>query len=385
MNPFDLGILLWPASAIFICTLAACLLFTKSPLLSITASFTKAGIYIFYFGFAFDGTYTFNDDWEYIDGAQELLANNIGITNLADNWEFVMATANSRHAVYYLHNLFAFYLFGEGYFAPVALNVLLTLIIAYYGAKLALVEFKMGKSISKLFFLFLLFHPDILAWSSIANLKDVLVLSLHVLLMIAISHYLRGERLKSLWFAVPVIFVLFFLRFYVPLLFAIALVVGILLVDQRGRIGYLLVSFGLALLALVWIGDSGLQYSLSRLNESFVNPLYGFIRFTLTPIPFHTEDAYAFLDIPALFHWAMIPFVLVGLIVILRMKTRFTRVFVMYLFVFIALYSAYDQLQGPRHRVQLDYAFALLQFIGVMAVLRTPQRVSGRSIKKHAA
>ena len=371
MSPFGIDVLIWPASAIFVCTLAACLLFRISPLLSVSYASIKAGIYLVYFNIVFDGAYTFNDDWKYIAGAQELLSYGVGLTNILEEWEFVLATAKSQHFAYYLHNAFAFRLFGEGYFSPVALNVLLTVGVAYFGAKLASVEFNMSKKASRLFFLFLLFHPDILAWSSIANLKDVLVLFLHVLLLAAVSQYLHGQLFKALWLGLPVVFVLFFLRFYVPMLFVVALVATHLLINQRWNISYLMVSFGLAVLALVLIGDSAVQYAIIRLNESFVNPLYGFIRFVSTPIPFNAQGSYAFLNVSALIHWALMPFVLVGLVKIWRTKTQFSRFFIMYLIVFVGLYSVYGELQGPRHRVQLDYAFALLQFVGVMVALRS--------------
>ena len=277
-----------------------------------------------------------------------------------------------------------FVFFGEGYFAPVALNVLLSVGIAYFGAKLALAEFKMSKKTSRFFLLFLLFHPDILVWSSIANLKDMLVLLLHLILLVSVSQYLHGRFFKALMLALPAALVLLFLRFYVPLLFAIALAAGSLLANQRRRISYVIASLSLVTLALVWIGNSGLQYAINSFEESFVNPFYGVIRFVLTPIPFNTEKAYAFLDIPALFHWMLMPFMLLGLMKVIRMKTYFSRFFIMYFFVFIALYSTYEELQGARHRVQLDYAFALLQFTGIMISIRVLKRLTWHQTERYA-
>ena len=45
------------------------------------------------------------------------------------------------HFVYYLYNTYAFRIFGEGYYAPVACNNLLTPLIAYLGTRLAVREF----------------------------------------------------------------------------------------------------------------------------------------------------------------------------------------------------------------------------------------------------
>lgn len=56
--------------------------------------------------------------------------------------------------------------------------------------------------------------------------------------------------------------------------------------------------------------------------------------------------------------------------------------FIAYLLVFVGLYAVFGELQWPRHRVQLDYAGAILQFIGVMAVLKRAQL--GSSLKRVA-
>lgn len=379
MNPFDLSDIILSAAAIFIVTLAVSVQVTKNLAISIFAAFVKAGIFTIYFGLVFDGTYTFLDDWSYLEGGIELVRQDVGITNLTDNWEFALMIGNGEHFVYYLYNAYAFRIFGEGYFAPVALNVLLTIAIAYFGTKLAATEFVLNKSMSRVFFLFLLLHPDILAWSSIMNGKDILVLLLHVLLLTAISIYMRAQPIKALLIALPVTFTLFFLRFYVPVLFAMALVTGALLSKQRSRIIYLMFSVGFASLAFLWVGESGLQYAANSIQENFVNPIYGLVRFILTPIPFNTEEAYAFLNIPALAHWILIPFVALGLWGLWSMKSPFSRFFIFYLLFFVALYAVYGELQGPRHRVQLDYAWAVLQFMGIITalrILRSDQKVS---------
>ena len=67
-------------------------------------------------------------------------------------------------------------IFGNGYYAPVAINIALTAFIAFLGARLAIIRFGMSKFVSKLFFIYLFFHPDIFAWSNVMNGKDILVL-----------------------------------------------------------------------------------------------------------------------------------------------------------------------------------------------------------------
>ena len=73
MNPFDLDILIWPAAAIFFITLIISFQFTKWPMFSIFVAFVKTGIFLGYFNFIFDGTYTFLDDWNYLEGGKRIL------------------------------------------------------------------------------------------------------------------------------------------------------------------------------------------------------------------------------------------------------------------------------------------------------------------------
>jgi hypothetical protein len=65
------------------------------------------------------------------------------------------------------------------------------------------------------------------------------------------------------------------------------------------------------------------------------------------------------------------PFVILGFVTIAKQPTDYSRFFLFYVLVFLALYSCYGELQEPRHRVQIDYAWAVLQFMGMKPYLRT--------------
>ncbi|MCD6679531.1 MAG: hypothetical protein LT102_02580 [Burkholderiaceae bacterium] len=349
---------------------------TKRRIGSMIAASIKAGLFAAYFGFFFDGSYTFLDDWTYIAGGAQLLHGEVGITNLQENWSLLGSIAGGDHFFYYLYNSYAFRLFGEGYYAPVALNVLATVAIAWIGTGLATIEFNLGRRIYRWLFFFLLLHPDILAWSNIMNGKDILVLLLHVILLVAVSNAFRGYIYRALWFAVPSIGILLFLRFYVPLLFGVALISTWLLIGFRHRLKFLIISGAWIWFAFVWIGQDYLISTLALVRGDFVNPLYGFFRILLTPTPMSASGPYEFLIIPAIIHWGSLPFFLLGLRRVWVTRTPFAMFLVSYLFVFLALYAVYGELQGPRHRVQLDYAWALLQFIGAVALLRRRRMVA---------
>ncbi len=366
MNPFSFYDLFLPITVIFGVTFFTSQKVANNIAISALTALVKSGAFAIYFGYVFDGTYTFLDDWSYLEGGRDLLFQGIGLTNLIENWEYTLTIGRGDHFVYYLYNTYAFRLFGEGYYAPVALNVILTIAIAYLGARLAFNEFEMSKMASRWFYFYLLLHPNILAWSNTMNGKDILVLLLHVILLTIISMFLRAHYIKALCLAVPVILTLFFLRFYVPIMFGAALILCSIFLNWRIQFKYLVLSVGFAISSFFWIGESGFQYAFSSLQENFVNPIYGFIRILLTPIPFHTEENYSFLNFPALFHWISMPFVIFGMMRLWRIKTQFSVFFVTYFLTFLGLYAVYGELQGPRHRIQLDYALDILQFMGFM-------------------
>ena len=368
MKPFDLDLLFLPGFLIFIVTWCVAFYVTRSVVFSLPAAFLKAGIFLIYFGFLFDGTFTFLDDWRYVAGGMALLNEGIGLSNLAENWGFVLMTGGGDHFLYHLYNAYAFRFFGIGYYAPVALNILLTVLVAWTGSILGAKEFGLIGQWRKIFFMFLLFQPDILAWSNVMNGKDIFVLSLHVLLLFAVSLYFQGRINLACAIAVPIVAILLFLRFYVPLLFSVVFVIHQLLAVKRlHHVIWFIGTTSLLLLGAVMTVGNLMASAWANLLQDIGNPFFGFLRMTLIPIPFNTELNYGFLDIPALFHWILMPMVIYGLISLVSQKknTPFIKFFLIYLAVFMMLYSVYGELQGPRHRVQLDFAWTVLQFIGI--------------------
>jgi hypothetical protein len=371
MNPFDINVLVLPAVTIYIVTIVVTWWATHSPIAVLAAAFIKTVFFVLYFGYIFDGAFTLLDDWSYLEGGESLNSMGITLFNLSQHWDSLTAVGGN-HFVYYLYNGFAIKLFGDGYYAPVACNILLTVIIAYLGKGLAVREFNLSPQEGKWFYLFVLLHSSLLAWSNIINAKDILVLLLSLLMLISISLFFRKRFYSALLLIIPLTIVLFFLRFYVPLLFVIAFAISIISsANLKNRWRYLLLSFVLVVPVLFWIGEAAIQYVSSTLSANFVNPLYGFPRILLTPIPFNTEDAYSFLDIPMLIHWISVPFIALGLMAIYRLRSPFSSFFLWYVLIFIGLYSVYGELQGPRHRVQLDYAFAVFQFMGIMVFIKS--------------
>lgn len=375
MNSFDFELLLLPSLIIFISTLAVSLLVLKSPANSIITAILKTLFFFIYFSTFFDGTFTFSDDWEYIFGGEILLK------EWSNDPQLLYTLAGGSHWVYFSFNAFAFKLFGVYYFSPVACNIILTVFISYFGAILARNAFKFSVFKYRFFYVFLLFHPNILFWSSITNLKDILVLFLHVVLLWSVFLFYEKRFLRAFILALSSSLVFFFLRFYVPLMISVAFLISIFFVRslKKHRLHFIILGGILVSLLLLRIGPKGIDYALNVIRQNLVNPLYGIIRFTLTPIPFGTVESYAFLDLPALFHWVFLFFAFIGAVKLIRKKSDFSSFVLVYIAVFSLLYSVLGELQGPRHRVQLDYAWALLQYLGFYGIIKG----SVHTFKKH--
>ena len=175
------------------------------------------------------------------------------------------------------------------------------------------------------------------------------------------------------------------MRFYVPVMFFAALILAAIFMKKikiKYIIGFVLFASGI----LFYFKSNMIDSAIGEVKAQFVNPIYGLLRFSLTPIPFHTDYSYEFLNLPATIHWLLFPFFIMGLKVVWNQKTVFSIYFLSYFIVFVLLYAVYDELQGPRHRVQLDFAIALLQFLGLRSAFKAKLAdylVFAATIKKH--
>jgi hypothetical protein len=121
---------------------------------------------------------------------------------------------------------------------------------------------------------------------------------------------------------------------------------------------------------IAWLGIATFVTAYNQIIGSFSNPITGFVRTLFTPIPFHTEKAYSFLNVPMVIHWLSLPAMIQGVLEINKIKTDFKRFFYWYVALFFLLYSIFAELQGPRHRLQLDFGIALIQFCGLKALIQ---------------
>jgi hypothetical protein len=379
LHPFPIDQLIWPATAIMLVGFLLSLWFTRRAGISLAVAAVKSGLFLIYFGFVFDGTFTFFDDWNYLRFGKELLQNGVGILNLMHNYDYVRSTVKSANLFYYVYNASAIVAFGQGYFAPVAANILLTFIAAGVLAKAARLGLGMSRRTSIGLFAFLALGPSVLAWSTVANLKDLLVATGTAGVVYAVALVEAGRARRAVVLAVICGLVLAVTRFYVPLMLGAAFGITVLCSRQGRRNPWMWLAAIVALAVVVHgLGHGSIDGALRQFRARAGDPLSGVVRFIATPIPFHTQPSYTFLDLPQLFFWVMLPFQFYGMVAVWRRKKMTARFMVVYFVMMTLLYGMFPTLQGPRHRVQLDGLIAIFQYIGILALLRSRFRKKRR-------
>lgn len=371
LQPFPIGELIWPTIAIMIVGFLLSVWFTRRAGLSCWVAALKAGLFLAYFGFIFDGTYTFLDDWRYLRLGKQLVSDGIGIFNLIHNYDYVRSTVKSSNLFYYVYNASAIVTFGHDYFAPVAANILLTFVAAGMLMKAARLGLGMSRSTSVGLFVFLALSPSMLAWSTVANLKDILVAMGTAGVVYAVALVEAGKAKRAVPITIIFGLVLLATRFYVPLMLGAAFGIT-LIVSRRGRRSpWLWLAAIVALVVVVYGLDQGsLSGALHEFRSRLGNPATGIVRFIATPIPFHTEPRYTFLNLPQLFFWILLPLQFYGIVAAWRSKKMTARYMVIYFVMMTLLYGMFPTLQGPRHRVQLDGLIVVFQYYGILALVR---------------
>lgn len=376
--PYSIYDLIVPSLILFFGGFFLSFVVTRSVILGISVSFVKIMVFVLYYGFFFDGTFTFKDDWTYLSTGAELYYRGIDIFNFWDHLSEVFARAGGTHIGYYLFNLFVIDVWGVNYFAPVAVNILLTFIGGAYLVAASREIIGCSSHLSAGLFVFFVLHPDILAWSTVMNGKDILVATGTTMMMYSVREFGVGRYVNSFAHAMAVIFLMTFIRFYIPIFFVISFAFAFVLssVLSRGWLFFVFVSIFLGVMSF-FIGFNRLVSAVEVLMNGWSNPVLGAVRFILTPIPFNSEKSYRFLDLPQILNWELLPFMIYGFVSLSRKKIISAKFFVSYFVLLLAFYGVYGELQGPRHRVQLDGLIALFQFYGLVAFLRQGLKSKG--------
>ncbi len=335
----------------------------------------RVSVPLIYFSWYFDGRWTILDDVTYFANGQQMLDEGFNpLTALLtfDGFEQLRSLSGGNHILYAWWNVLAQYLFGEHYFAPVLLNVLVTFVTSHVLRRsVELLGFPRGYGRGMQ--LFYLLHWEVVAWSSFMNLKDPIV----QLLTVASLYFVVRFFQRRDWFAVlgfvGVAQLFGLIRFYLPLLVVLTALLWMTW-QWKNSVKYLLIPLAGP---LAWWAWPVLQEHAPYMDPE--SALYGTARMVLTPIPGRIDDFYSFLLIPSILHLTFLLPAAIGFIGLWR-SSSLARLYLMYLAILIELYAITEELQGPRHRFQVAFVFVWVQF-HFLWMLRADRR---RSIQQAA-
>jgi hypothetical protein len=369
-QPFDLNLLLFPGIVLFLSLLILGYLGSRTPTIALLIATLKTSFFILYFGYIFDGTYTTRADDEYylvtgyqlymffLDGTSEVTIDNI--RNIV----------GASHFIYNILNAIAFLLFGVFYFSPVVINIIISAAAAVISVKIIKQQQILCGRHLNYFFLFFVLHPELLSWSTVFNLKDTLVLFMHVLLLYAVSLFVLQKKMAALFIGLSATVILVGLRFYVPFIFGLSFLMYIITGMKLNFKKVITFGTSMSLFFLFAVPWNYFTYSLKVYKTSMINPLTGTVHFLLAPRPFFTDEIYRVLNFASLIHWLFFPMFLMGIYVGLKPKNKFIYFLFIYLLTFTFFYGSFEFLNGSRHRLQLLFAISVFQFIGLKWFIR---------------
>jgi hypothetical protein len=328
-------------------------------ILAAPVALLRVAVTTLYFAEFIDGSWLMIDDVNYFNDAALNLRDGFNPINVLITPEGLNALhlPDSRHILYPWWNLFAMYLFGEHYYAPVFLNVLSTFVIGFILYRIGeLLGFSRNYRIG--LELFYLLHWDVITWSSFINLKECVV---QMLLVASLYCVVRFCKLHDWWsiagFGLTMV-LLYFIRFYLTALTLIATVFWALW-QWRDPRRYLLMP--VALLGM-YLAMQGASEEPDLINvRTWITGLYLIL---LAPLPWiQFFDAWWYIAVPAAFHLIFFLPALYGGWPLWQTNSL-ARLFIIYLVVVLAFYAIVqvDGMRGPRQRSTLAFVFAWIQF-----------------------
>lgn len=326
----------------------------------------KVAIPLVYFAFEPSGVLHLRDDVEYFQDGLRLLQAGLGpLSVFTDPRGLIVlfsTAGTSQHFIYYLWNLLSMKLFGPDYFSAVFLNVGVTFVSGWFFYRiLACAGFSPRYRRAAL--VFFLLHWDVVAWSSFLNLKDTLVVAFSLAMLYNAIRFLRKPGLMPLAAFAALAVPCYFLRFYVPLLIAVAVALHYVL-ERRDWIK--------AGAAVAVAAAACLYFDMLRWLPAPPSPvefLAGWMQFLVTPLPWNLSDGYGFLFLPASLHLLLLVPALLAIPSLWKRDSSLRFLFV-YLLLVTLMFALVPDNRGIRQRQMVDFLFVLMQFSALRGLLR---------------
>ncbi|MGK5090830.1 hypothetical protein WDW89_02300 [Deltaproteobacteria bacterium TL4] len=330
-------------------------------------TFVRIMIPLFYFGFFFDGHWNFLDDITYLRSGAYILDrgyNPLTALITTGGQKVLLQVTGGGTFLYYWWNALAQYLFGRFYFAPVFLNIFVTCVTGVFLYRI--VRF-VGASVvyAQGFLVFFLLHWDLVAWTSLINLKDPIVMMLNVATLYFASVFLETRHILYglACFGCVVLYLL--IRFYQPIIWLACIGVWFLFYS-KGKQKYLVMILGVIVALYVGHKIGGTKEIIYYMKKFLVfsagSLIPGLFRFLLTPRPWGIDEGSSFLLLPAIFNWFFFIFTLFGALLLWKKRSKEVNLMLLFFLAVCLLFAAFAGQQGPRHRFQLTFGIAWMQY-----------------------
>lgn len=334
---------------------------------SFLVSSIKFSIPYIYFSYLYNSEWLKNDEVTYHTGSIRLLKL---LKSSPFLWPFdsnardaLFNEAGGHHIVYYIWNSIAIVIFGESYYSPILLNILLNFVSGWIFYNI-LSSTGLNNTYKRGLVIFFLLHIDVLTWMSTSNLKESVVIALTLTYFLGVDKlYQKTYRIKYLAAIIIPVFIFYYLRFYLAVLLVFSTFIWIILENKSFAAKSITITLGLVFLyfAFPFISESSTHY-----NASFI--ITKIPKFILTPKPWSVDKDYSFLMLSATLHWLLIIPTFFGA-AILWNKGHIQRLLFTYAAILFVFYAGAG-LDGPRHRFQLIYVFAWAQFHIIWLIVR---------------
>lgn len=327
---------------------------------SVLLASLKTSIPVWYFA-------TFGKKWTPYDGenfqkvATTLVEQGHTPWSLIFNWDFLISYVDSTHVIPYWWNVTAQYLFGPYYFSPIFLNIITTVLTGMY-CVFILSRSGFPQSYYKYYLSFFVVQWDVLAFSSILNIKSIIV-SLFITMYLYHFIMLVSSQV-SVWsgfhftMIMAVLVVMYWTRFYIILLLVMASGAWLAIHSRQKKWA---LSLALPVVALYPIIERG--FNQSQYFEPLTLPefIFNAARIVLTPRPWGVNTGFSFLIVPSTLHWLFIAPMAVSLLFLWR-RSEYIRLLIIFSSVFVVFYAIFPGLASARMRYQIVFVFSLLQF-----------------------
>lgn len=331
----------------------------------------RAGIFFVHHELGVWGPWRLEDDVTYLNQGQSLADSQLSLWApllSAEGRELAVTIASSRHYIFGFMNSLAIEAIGPFYWAPVAMNVILSI---GAGVALFLLASRLGfrRDFAAVLSSAYVLYPPVVAWSTFVNLKDTAVsLLVIVTFYFVVKLVTQDSRWGRIWSVVTLLLLLLIwygLRLYIPFLVGASVAFAFSRRLPRPWTGLVTVVVG----ACTYVGADLLLaregYDVTLGLASMGN----FIRGLMTPQPWSIVDSYSFLIIPSLVHWILLPFFLLGIIALYRLPT-WGPVLVAFTVFTLLIGVVAPAMQGPRQRFQIEFILIACQIAGLYMASR---------------